>query len=44
MNDWIKPAGVATNKTLFTLIPDDKVADLGIDVMMANAAPGRQDF
>ena len=21
VNDWIKPAGVATNKTLFTLIP-----------------------
>lgn len=44
MNDWIKPAGVATNKTLFTLIPDDKVTDLGIDVMMANAASDVKTF
>ena len=44
VNDWIKPAGVATNKTLFTLIPDDKVTDLGIDVMMANAASDVKTF
>ncbi len=25
VNDWIKPAGVATSKTGFTLIPDDKL-------------------
>lgn len=44
VNDWIKPAGVVTNKTLFTLISDDKVADLGIDEMMANAAPDAKTF
>lgn len=44
VNDWIKPAGVATNKTLFTLIPDDKVVDLGIDAMMANAASDVKTF
>ncbi len=44
VDDWIKPAGVATNKTLFTLIPEDKVVDLGIDAMMANAASDVKTF
>ena len=44
VNDWIKPAGVTTSKTGFALIPDDKVTDLGIDVMMENAASDVNTF
>lgn len=44
VNNWIKPAGVATHKTLFTLISDDKVSELGIDEMMQHAAPNAETF
>ena len=44
VNDWIKPAGVTTSKTGFALIPDDKVTDLGIDVMIENAASDVNTF
>ena len=44
VNSWIKPAGVATNKTLFTLIPSDKVTSLGIDVLIEGAASDVRTF
>ncbi len=43
-NNWIKPSGVAAHKTQFTMIADDKVAELGIDEMMQHAAPDAETF
>ena len=39
VDNWIKPVGVATNRTMFTLIPEDKVTELGVDVMVESAVP-----
>lgn len=44
VDNWIKPVGVATNRTMFTLIPEDKVTELGVDVMVESAVPDAKTF
>ena len=44
VDNWIKPVGVATNRTMFTLIPEDKVTELGVDVMVERAVPDAKTF